>query len=429
MARTRQKQDFSYAREVDDMVEGVQTAIPILHSYDERESRLLRLPSELRDAIFDHALVEASTIKLTAKEMPPDTEDGPTNLPQILHSIAPMLHHNPVLPLTPLAPNEDVGLDVPTADDETPAEPGLRASVRFRTPLNLMLASKTVQRESSDRSEKALTLVLKDSEHYAFQHIILPKQARHVRWAELHLILFCHNCPLLPHTDDRFCQAASEIQSHRLWIDDLLTTQLLNLRSLDVCAYLCCCTSSKRAKDRVRCEKIVEKKIATLLSLPKLRKLTLSRIDKKALPDFDGPQTLLMEWPAKPKVGPVGDANISIITSEVSGKSVKQLGGQEQSSGQEPRGQEPGDQGLSGQAPSGEALNGQAPSGEAPGGQAPGGQASSGQAPSDQAPSDQERPSGQELVLSEELMESFFVDMIDEHTEIIIGETMQGVNA
>ena len=85
------------------MMEGVQTAVPITQSYDERKTRLLRLPRELRDAIFDHALVEASAIKLTVKEMPPDTEDGPTNLPQILHSIAPMLHHNPVLPLTPLA--------------------------------------------------------------------------------------------------------------------------------------------------------------------------------------------------------------------------------------------------------------------------------------------------------------------------------------
>lgn len=251
---------------------------PNFCSPDEPSFRLFDLPRELRDHIYEHVLVDNSTFSL----VPPKRD--------LLNDESTDRQHNPTPghSLDEVTERPDVQL------------PGLLASVKFRPSTNVLLSSKTLRQEYEERSKQVMTLVLRDNEHYSFQPITLPEQAKEVYWAELHLILFCHNCPIMSHCDERTCQAAHEITQHQYWIKNLLCSQLTKLRSFSVHAYLCYDNYRAKNKDKVPCESIIQKKIQDLCGLPKLKSLTLCKYEFSVKPELDGPKVIMLEWPPRP---------------------------------------------------------------------------------------------------------------------------------
>ena len=147
-----------------------------------------------------------------------------------------------------------------------------------------------------------MKLKLKDSDRYSFQTLALPEQAKDLLWAEIHLILFCCSHPTYTHMDERDCQALGEITSHRRWIENLVTTQMRELRSFSIHAHLCYSDhSGYRVGSTAPCEAFISKSIQRLCNLPKLKALTLSKCDFKAQPNLEGTNPVIFEWPPKPK--------------------------------------------------------------------------------------------------------------------------------
>ena len=237
-------------------------------TYPPRPFRLFDLPRELRDNIYDSALVENATFTLEGKA---GAAGDATSRP------------------------EDA-LDEPV---EPPSElPSLNASVKFRASTNLLLAGHSLRHEYEERAKQSMIIILKDNDRYAFQPISLPEHATKVQNLELHLICFCHLCPTISHIDDKTCHAALELEQHRLWIDKLLP-DLKELKALAVHAYICHDRYKPDSKHRLPCERIVATKFAGFQSVPKAKKLTLSRYDFQANPDLNGPKAIILEWPAK----------------------------------------------------------------------------------------------------------------------------------
>ena len=256
---------------------------------------IFSMPRELRDSIYDNALVDEATFKLGIKLKTTSSEVGEQ---------------------VPVPRPED-------ALDELPAltemlYPELRASVRFRASITMLLACKALREEYEERAKQAMVLVLRDSEKYSFQFVTLPDGAKEVQHAELHLILFCHSCPagFITHFEERDCQAADEVTQHRTWIEDVLS-QLSKLQSLCIHAYLCSCRYKLGSKGKFPCEKIVLAKIDELRDLANLKELTLCKYDFKAAPDLNGPKEMILEWPSKPKNDVKGSPTASQEAKEV----------------------------------------------------------------------------------------------------------------
>ena len=243
-------------------------------TYPARPFRLFDLPRELRDTIYDYALVDHAIFKLETKSGPLGNEIADRDL----------------------TPRPEDALD---EGAEAPAVllPSLQASIRSRAATNLLLADKAMKQEYEERVRQAMIVVLKDNDRYAFQPVTLPEQAKKAQNLELHLILFCHLCPTVPHLDEKTCHAALELEQHRTWIDKLLP-EMKELRSLAIHTYICYDKYKPDSKQKLPCERIIAPKFDGFKLLPKVKKLTLSRYDFSAHPDLDGPKVIVSEWPA-----------------------------------------------------------------------------------------------------------------------------------
>lgn len=167
----------------------------------------------------------------------------------------------------------------------------------------MSLSSKKMRQECGERSKQAMILKLKDSELYGFQEVTLPEQAQGLLWAEIHLILFCYDHPRFTHSEDKLCNAVGEVAKHRRWIEKLVTTQLSELRSFSIHAHLCYCDrrGGYRVETAAPCEAFISKTVMSLSSLPKLKELTLCKLDFHASPDLEGPKAVVLKWSSEKK--------------------------------------------------------------------------------------------------------------------------------
>ena len=248
--------------------------VSIVCSSDHRPFRIFKLPVELRDQIYDEALVDVSTFTITPKK----NDSSDTNGDSAQNTTRP-----------------EGMLDEILEGGPNPKPQDLHASVKFRPNTNMLLGSRRLKQEYEARAKKFLTLVLKDNDRYSFQVFTLPEPAQKAYYAELHLILFCHLGSMHPHGDNMTCQASYETSQHRDWIEDLLE-QLPNLRSFSIHAYLCYDKYDSAKKEKFPCEGIVKRKIDQLFDLPKLEELVLYRYDFQAKPDLDGPKVPILKW-------------------------------------------------------------------------------------------------------------------------------------
>jgi hypothetical protein len=248
-----------------------------LHAhYPSRPFRLWDLPRELRDAIYDYALVENASFKVSSRS-PSPSEDGAER---------------------EATSRPEDALD--EAHEETePQAPAMQATIKHRASTNILLAGQSLKREYEERVENAMKVVLTDTDRFAFQPINLPHQATKVHNFELHLILFCHSCNTMSHFDEKTCHAALELNQHRIWIDKLLP-QLTELRSLAVHAYISHDRYRSESKQKIPCERVVLPKFQEMRrSLPQVKNLLLYKYDYNGYPDLDGPKAIVWEWSAR----------------------------------------------------------------------------------------------------------------------------------
>lgn len=170
----------------------------------------------------------------------------------------------------------------------------------------MLLSSRKIRQECGERSKLAMTLKLKDCELYGFQSVTLPEQAKGLLWAEIHLCMFCYDHPRWTHTEaeGRFCNAVDEVSKHRRWIEKLVTTQMSELRSFSIHAHLCYSdrrSGGYRVETAAPCEAFISKTIMSLCSLPKLKELTLYKLDFQASPELDGPKVVVLKWTSAEK--------------------------------------------------------------------------------------------------------------------------------
>ena len=160
----------------------------------------LSLPHELRDGIYDAAMIDNSPFRLYQKrERPEDTMNEVfndlTNLVQVYRDDS---------------NNAADGQAVGSEDSQQPPAPvalGLTASIRNAPMTSLMLASKEINKDYGKRVQRAKELVLKDSENYAFLPVHLPEYAKDVWHATLKLILFCTCAPMsIQHQFKLYCR-------------------------------------------------------------------------------------------------------------------------------------------------------------------------------------------------------------------------------
>ena len=238
---------------------------------------LFDLPRELRDNIYDYALVENSTFQLISQASRRSDDEADRD----------------VTPRPEDALDESLGPPAPPV-------PCLTASVKLRASTNLLLAGSSLKQEYEERAKQNMVVVLKDHDHYGFQPVKFPEQATTLQNLELHLVLFCHDCLLGNRVEEKSCHAAGELNSHRAWIEKLLP-ELKELRSLTIHAYLAHDRYRTGSKDKIPCERIVEPKFQQLRQLPNVKKLTLCKYDYHSNPDLDGPKAVIFEWPTTKK--------------------------------------------------------------------------------------------------------------------------------
>ena len=261
-------------------------------SYPSRPFRLWDLPRELRDAIYDYALVEQSTFKVSTRTPPPPNEANPEN---------------------DATPRPEDALD--EASGEEPPSPGIQATIKYRPCTNMLLAGQVLKREYEERAQNAMKITLADHDRYAFQSFKLPEQATKIHNFELHLILFCHACNAMSHFDEKTCHAALELKQHQIWIEKLLP-ELTNLRSLAVHAYISHDRYRSDSKQKIPCERVVLNKFQEIQRLSKATNLYLYKYDYNGYPELDGPKAILWEWSAKDGVVKPNEKSISASPSE-----------------------------------------------------------------------------------------------------------------
>lgn len=244
-------------------------------SYPSRPFRLFDLPREMRDAIYDYALVDQSTFKVSTRAPPPPSENSPE---------------------TDATPRPEDAVD--EVGDVEPPSPGIQATIKYRPCTNMLLASQDLKREYEERAQKAMKITLADHDRYAFQAFKLPEQATRVHSFELHLILFCHSCNTISHLDEKTCHATLELNQHQMWIDKLLP-ELTSLRTLAVHAYISHDRYRSESKQRIPCELVVLNKFQEMRSIDKVKNLYLYKYDYNCYPDLDGPKATVWEWSAR----------------------------------------------------------------------------------------------------------------------------------
>ncbi|KAK3714665.1 hypothetical protein LTR37_007645 [Vermiconidia calcicola] len=236
--------------------------------------RIFDLPRELRDNIYDHALVQTTKLKLESKQAPRIDE-------VFERETVP----NPV---------------IATGGVTTPASltalhrPALHATIMFRPSMNIMLASRQIKKEYEERAKPVTTLVLRDHHEYAFQPIELPPAAKKVQAVELRLIMFCHMCAWAAHENDQTCHAAGELAQHQKWIAALLP-QVTQPRSLEIHAHICHDKYKSGKKERPPCEPIVHNKLRELETLEGLKYLALYEYEYAQNQELTGPKELVYE--------------------------------------------------------------------------------------------------------------------------------------
>ena len=198
--------------------------------YPRRPFRLWDLPRELRDTIYDYALVETASFKVSGRS-PSPSEDGAER---------------------DATSRPEDALDEAHEGTE-PQNPAMQATIKYRASTNILLASQSLKQEYEERVENAMKVVLTDTDRFAFQPINLPHQATKVQNFELHLIFFCHSCNAMSHLSERTCHAALELNQHRIWIDKLLP-ELTDLRSLAIHAYISHDRYHSESKQKIPCE-------------------------------------------------------------------------------------------------------------------------------------------------------------------------------
>lgn len=238
---------------------------------------IFKLPRELRDNIWEHALKTEIPLQLLSKDSARNVRSG-ERADNVL-------------------PRPDPSDDASTSASAAIRQSDIRASIQSGPLVNMLLLNKAQSKEYLDRAQAAMTLVLKDNEYYNFQPFSLPEPIQGVHYAALHIVLFCHRCTLMPHTSGLTCHATTELLCHQIWIGDLLCT-LKKLKSLDIHIYICHEGHDVNGKAKLPCEPFVRRKVQELFGLPKLKHLTLCKYDWAVQPDLSGPRKMLMEWTA-----------------------------------------------------------------------------------------------------------------------------------
>lgn len=244
-----------------------------LHAqYPSRPFRLFDLPPELRDAIYDYALLDDGKFKLSGRAPSPASDDNGES---------------------DETPRPEDALDEAPAEED-PA-PSMQATIKYRPFTNLLLANKMLKREYEERAQNAMKIVLKDNDKFAFNPFTVPEEAVKVQHFEAHLILFCHSCSTMSHADDKTCHAALELNQHQIWLNKLLP-ELQNLRSLAIHAYISHDRYRTDKKQKLPCERVVLNKFQEMRNLAKAKNLSLYKYDYNGYPDLDGPKAAVWEW-------------------------------------------------------------------------------------------------------------------------------------
>ena len=111
-----------------------------LHAhYPARPFRLFDLPRELRDLIYDHALVDAASFKLSSRVPKPSDDSAEREA----------------------TPRPEDALDEAHNGSDLPS-PGIQATVKYRASTNILLASKALKREYEERAQHGMRVVLTD---------------------------------------------------------------------------------------------------------------------------------------------------------------------------------------------------------------------------------------------------------------------------
>lgn len=127
-----------------------------LHAnYPSRCFRLWDLPRELRDAIYDYALMEQSTFKVSGRLPTPPAEDDSDR---------------------DATPRPEDAVDQALESD--PPSPGIQATISYRASTNMLLAGRVLKQEYEERAQNAMKITLSDHDRYVSRtgscHI-LPK--------------------------------------------------------------------------------------------------------------------------------------------------------------------------------------------------------------------------------------------------------------
>lgn len=257
---------------------------------------LERLPRELRDGIFDKALVEEEYV-ITSK----------------VQSKAPCKEREAVAGAAGAGQSNNDAMDVDGEEGLPQLEHlplGLTAAVKNRAPTNALLACRWMKEECEERAAGWKTLVLKDSDLYNFHHITLPPPVTGVLFLELYLILFCHSCPFMNHESEGSCRATAEIARHKSWIADTLA-QLTHLRFVSIFVHLAHSDFVPGQKAKLPCEDLVERKLKELKALPRLKELVLYRYKFDEHQTFEGSKDLVSRWKPEPAVERIERASLT----------------------------------------------------------------------------------------------------------------------
>ncbi len=261
--------------------------------------RLNDLPQELKDNIYDHALVEETTFNLIDKDDKAKPAQVSSSTERATDEVMADANALPV----------DEGVMMGGTHQAAP-----RATMRFRADTNILLANKLISQEYKKRARASMQLILKDHHEYSFQPVRLSHHAKDVRSLDLYLILFCHTCPLHPHLSSHDCNAKVEVQNHRQWIDNLLA-QMQQLRHLRIFAHICHGGFKLGDKTKLPCEEILKATIRRnraersrsaskdvqsrdgWLELKGLRRFVLYRAHFDTNKnEMDGPKEVLFDW-------------------------------------------------------------------------------------------------------------------------------------
>ncbi|KAK5171930.1 uncharacterized protein LTR77_003567 [Saxophila tyrrhenica] len=290
--------------------------------------RLMDLAAELRNEVYDQALLEKETPITLRQSSKKDNiaqagpvgsdMDGiqtiaPMPVPIPVHMPTPLLTPAPVpapaMNLTGNAPNT-TGVMPPLAAamhglttigdlDRLSSLPfvALHATIRNKANVNMLLADKQINAEYESRADRAMELVLTDHQDFTFQAFHIPSFVAKIQILEVNLILFCHACFRATHTTDISCHGVLELVRHCKWIDDL-RQQMPKLKKLSIFAHICYDSFKVGGKTRPPCEKLVTKRMKALQGPGVIHHIRVycAEFDQHSGRSLDGPKELVYEW-------------------------------------------------------------------------------------------------------------------------------------